>query len=114
MSDTLRHRTLPSGVHHLTLDRPLVRNALGQREYAALAAGIAAAVAQRAAAIVLTGTGPTFCAGNELAEFDTAWPQPAHGPVYRFLAALAACPCPVVAGVQGGAVGIGATMLLHC
>lgn len=114
MTDTIRHRSLAGGVQHLEIDRPQVRNALGLREYGQLAERLEAAAAQRCTAIVLTGAGPTFCAGNELAEFETAWPQPAHGPVYRFLAALAACPCPVVAGVQGGAVGIGATLLLHC
>ncbi len=114
MTDTVRVRTLAHGVQHIEIDRPQVRNALGQREYVRLADLIDAAAAQRCPALLLTSRGPTFCAGNELAEFDTAWPQPAHGPVYRFLAALAACPCPVVAGVQGGAVGIGATLLLHC
>lgn len=114
MTDTIRHRTLAHGVQHIEIDRPQVRNALGQREYGQLADRLEAAVADRCTAIVLTSRGPTFCAGNELAEFETSWPQPAHGPVYRFLAALAACPCPLVAGVQGGAVGIGATLLLHC
>lgn len=114
MTDTLHARTRVHGVQHIEIDRPQVRNALGQREYVRLAELIETAGAQGCPAVVLTSRGPTFCAGNELAEFESAWPQPAHGPVYRFLAALAACPCPVVAGVQGGAVGIGATLLLHC
>jgi len=105
---------LDHGIRHLELDRPQVRNALGQGEYAFLADSFEAAAREGCTAVVVSGRGAAFCAGNELAEFDTAWPQPVHGPVYRFLAALAACPCPVIAAVHGAAVGIGATLLLHC
>jgi enoyl-CoA hydratase/carnithine racemase len=50
----------------------------------------------------------------ELAEFDTAWPQPEGGPVVSFLRALYEIDVPVLAAVQGAAIGIGATMLLQC
>lgn len=113
MTDTVRHHALPGGVEHIELARPDRRNALREREYDALA-GLFTAVAPGAHAVVLSGQGASFCGGNDLAEFATAWPQPPQGPVWRFLTALAACPCPVVAAVHGAAVGIGATMLLHC
>jgi enoyl-CoA hydratase/carnithine racemase len=65
-------------------------------------------------AVLICSAGPVFCAGNDLAEFATEWPQPPDGPVLGFLRALHDLDKPVVAAVQGGAVGIGATMLLHC
>lgn len=114
MSASIRQHVLDHGVRHLEIDRPQVRNALGQGEYAFLAASFEAAAREGCTAVIISGCGTGFCAGNELAEFDTAWPQPVHGPVQRFLVALAACPRPVIAAVHGAAVGIGATMLLHC
>lgn len=113
MTDTVLQHTRAQGVEHIELARPERRNALREREYDALAELLAAA-APSARAVVLSGRGASFCAGNDLAEFATAWPQPPHGPVWRFLVALAACPCPVLAAVHGAAVGIGATLLLHC
>ena len=114
MTGTIQHREIAPGVHHLEIDRPEVRNALGVREYQWLADHLETLQAGAARAIVISGRGASFCAGNELAEFRTAWPQPAHGPVFRFLSALHACEFPVLAAVHGGAVGVGATMLLHC
>ena len=57
-----------------------------------------------------------FSAGNDLAEFaQAATPAKAWAlPVIRFLHALARSERPLVAAVQGLAVGVGTTMLLHC
>ena len=114
MTGSILHHVLADGVHHLEFVRPAQRNALGQREYSRLAEELELLNEDRCRAVVLSGRGEAFCAGNELSEFETAWPQPVHGPVYRFLAALNACPSVVIAAVHGAAVGIGATMLLHC
>ena len=103
------------GVWHVEFRNPAKRNALGVASYAALADTLLAASAAADLRVVLmSGQGPMFCAGNDIAEFATEWPQPAGGPVVRFLQALANVPVPVIAAVQGGAIGIGATMLLHC
>jgi enoyl-CoA hydratase/carnithine racemase len=103
------------GVWHIELRRPEKRNALGVADYAALADALERiAASPDARAAVLSGRGNSFCAGNNLAEFKTHWPQSLDGPLMRFLNALSVAPVPVIAAIQGAAVGIGATMLLHC
>ncbi len=104
-----------AGVWQVELQAPDKRNALNVDAYTVLAETLATIDSMHAArCIVLCSQGPVFCAGNDLAEFETRWPQPAHGPAYRFLETLGGLQLPVVAAVQGAAVGVGATMLLHC
>lgn len=111
----IRAEPTGNGIWHVELRRPEKRNALGVDLYASLAdAFVSIGESTDARVVVLSGQGPTFCAGNDLAEFETHWPQPPGGPVVRFLEALHRLPIPLVAAIQGAAVGIGATMLLHC
>ena len=66
--------------------------------------------------IVLRGEGDMFTAGNDVGEFAMmatgAFNSERH--VSRFVDAIARSTKPLVAAVQGRAVGIGTTMLLHC
>lgn len=103
-----------AGIRLLTLDRPERRNALDRATYLALAAAFEAAGEDEAVrAVVLTGAGGCFTAGNDIRDFqDVA--TPGQSPGLTFLKALRACPKPVVAAVEGHAVGIGTTLLLHC
>ncbi len=111
----MRAEAVGGGVWHVQMQRPEKRNALGVQAYTLLADALRQIGAMPdARAVVLSGQGEAFCAGNDLAEFATQWPQPPGGPVVRFLEALHGLAVPVVAAVQGAAVGIGATMLLHC
>ena len=57
-----------------------------------------------------------FCAGNDIGDFlKNGGEGGALGaPILRFLYALARCETPLVAAVQGNAVGVGTTMLMHC
>ena len=66
--------------------------------------------------VVIAAEGTMFTAGNDLAEFAAFGRKngPSERHVGRYLAALASFPKPVVAAVQGKAVGVGTTMLLHC
>ena len=102
------------GLRLVTMDRPERRNALDRASYAALAAAFVAANGEESVrAVVLTGAGGCFTAGNDLRDFqDTETAGESPGMV--FLAALRECAKPVVAAVEGHAVGIGATLLLHC
>ena len=85
--------------------------------YGALADAILAAETDKAVrVIVLRGEGDMFTAGNHVGEFAMmatgAFKGERH--VSRFVEAIARSTQPMVAAVQGRAVGIGTTMLLHC
>ena len=99
----------------LTFDRPDKRNAFTSDMYAALTAALAEAQNDAAIRVVLLqGAGGSFAAGNDLRDFLDAPPSGEHSPVVRFLYALVAFDKPHVAAVEGPAIGIGCTMLLHC
>lgn len=98
----------------LTLNRAERKNALTHAMYAAMAEGLERANGDAAIrAVVITGSGDSFTAGNDLADFAAGMPA-GELPVTRFLRALRDCEKPVIAGVNGTAVGVGLTMLLHC
>ena len=102
-------------VAELRLARPEKRNAITTAMYAALADGIGAAHADAGVrAVLISGEGSSFTAGNDLHDFIANPPQGRESPVFRFLHGLADATKPIVAAVQGQAVGIGTTMLLHC
>ena len=116
MTDDIRSEH-DGGVLKLTLARPGRKNALTNVMYGVLADQLEAAASDGTVrAILLGGEGDLFCAGNDLGEF--ALQSEGKGPkvrqVFRFLRALARSTLPIVAAVQGKAVGIGTTMLLHC
>jgi enoyl-CoA hydratase/carnithine racemase len=99
----------------LTFARPDKKNALTNVMYGALADAIVAAETDQAVrAIVIRGEGDMFTALNDVGEFAAiatgAFKGERH--VARFLSALAHSTRPLVAAVQGRAVGT--TMLLHC
>ena len=105
------------GILTLTFARPDKKNAITNLMYGALADAINAAETDKATrVIVLRGEGDMFTAGNDVGEFAMmatgAFKDDRH--VSRFLDAIAHSTRPLVAAVQGRAVGIGTTMLLHC
>ena len=102
------------GIRLITLDWPERRNALDRAAYAGLTAAVQAAAHDEAVrAVVLTGAGGCFTAGNDLRDFQDIDTE-GDSPGLTFLKTLRACPKPVVAAVEGHAVGIGTTLLLHC
>ena len=115
MSDETVLEERSGGVCTLTLARPDKKNALSLAMYERLGAVLqTTATDPEIRVVLLRGLGGTFSAGNDLADFLA---QPASGldsPVARFLQALMDTPKPVVAAVEGVAIGIGTTMLLHC
>lgn len=107
--------TAEEGVARVGIVRPQKKNALTQAMYAALADGLAQAEADEGVnAILLHGADEVFSAGNDMADFLTHFSLDASAPVVRFLHTLADATKPVVAAVNGAAIGIGTTMLLHC
>lgn len=104
------------GVLAITLARPDRRNAITVAMYSALADAIEGAANDESIRILtLRGEGQDFTAGNDLNDFLTALRRESDDiPVWRLLRALGRNTVPIVAAVQGNAVGIGTTMLLHC
>ena len=103
------------GVATLTFDRADKKNAITGDMYEAVARHLREASADKAVrAVLFTGTGSAFTAGNDLKDFaDPKFARP-DSPVLSFMQGLATFDKPVVAAVNGMAVGIGVTMLLHC
>jgi len=99
----------------IQFNRPERKNALSLAMYAALADIILAANNDRQVRVlVLSGVNECFTSGNDLLDFMNEPEIHERHPVVRFMAALQNCVKPVVAIVQGHAVGIGTTLLLHC
>jgi enoyl-CoA hydratase/carnithine racemase len=106
--------TVEQEVLTVALQRPARRNAITQGMYAAMADAFDAASAHDGVgAVVLHGQPGCFTAGNDLQDFaepDARRERAGH----RFLHAIAGCRVPIVAAVDGHAVGVGTTLLLHC
>jgi enoyl-CoA hydratase/carnithine racemase len=102
-------------VARIGLARPEKKNALTAEMYTQLAAALAQAGADpQVRAILLHGTKDCFTAGNDLADFLKRPPSGEASPTWRFFEVLPNLEKPVVAAVNGPAVGIGTTLLLHC
>lgn len=105
-------------VRTIALDRPEKKNALTHAMYADMAAAILAFEADDNLRVaVLTGTSDCFTAGNDLGDFLSQPPElvgEERPPVAQFMYALLETKKPVIAALEGPAVGIGLTMLLHC
>lgn len=98
----------------ITLQRPDKKNAITQEMYGVMADALVAYAGDDAVrALVITGTGDYFTSGNDLQDFARGG-DGGEPPVKRFLEAIAGCPKPVIAAVNGSAIGVGLTMLLHC
>ncbi|MEZ4635522.1 MAG: enoyl-CoA hydratase [Caldilineaceae bacterium] len=99
----------------LRINRVDKKNALTAEMYDALTAALDQAIDDPGVHVVLiTGGESCFTAGNDIGDFIANPPVDANSPVMRFLRTLTAFPKPLVAAVNGVAVGIGTTMLLHC
>ena len=101
------------GVATFTISRPDCRNALDPDTYGALSHALKTADARSDIhAIIITGAAGHFTAGNDLRAFQTAGTGARAG--MDFLHTIVAIDTPIIAAVEGSAVGIGVTMLLHC
>ena len=118
MSDHIRYE-VDGGIATITIDRPEKRNAM---TFVMLAEFIEAVrevgADDQARVVIVTGTGGAFCAGTDLADLNTV-PGDVRG--VRGEAEqtdvwwpLAACPKPVIAAVDGPAVGMGAEFTSQC
>lgn len=107
--------TAERGVLNLQFNRPRKKNALTADMYMVLAEALEQAESDATVRVVLfNGTGDCFTSGNDLADFLDNPPTGEDSPVYRFILALSRAEKPLVAAVSGPAIGLGATLLLHC
>ena len=108
-----------NGVATVEIARPEKKNALTAAMYIAMAEALQAAQDDGSVrALLITGQPGIFTSGNDIEDFLSRPPgqgsDAQDSPVFRFLNALTNCGKPVVAAVTGAAIGVGATMLLHC
>lgn len=114
MSENVRVEKPAPGVLGVVLDRPERKNAITVSMYRALREAVEAGEADRdVRVLVLSGSGADFTSGNDVADFQK--PQMEFpSPAVQFLQTLSTARKPIVAAVEGHAIGIGTTMLLHC
>ncbi|OBJ46459.1 enoyl-CoA hydratase [Mycolicibacterium mucogenicum] len=107
-----------SCVRTITLNRPNKRNAIDMELRIALIEAIdAASVDPCVRAIILTGAGSAFCAGGDVASMqrmpaDRA--QPRADLAKRVIASIWRTPKPIIAAVEGPAIGAGAALAAAC
>jgi len=110
-------------IQTIRLNRADKKNALSPEMYLALAEALKSAQTDRNVRVtLLTGSGDSFTAGNDLGDFVITSNAPkgeksltqGPAPFPTFLSALMAAQKPVIAAVNGMAIGIGVTMLMHC
>ena len=117
MSDDIRvEDTGP--VRVIRFDRVAKKNAITRAMYSAMARALEEASSDAAIrVVVIAGQDGVFTAGNDLVDFMEAPPHIGGAdtpPVEDFMRALMGCSKPVIAAVDGMAIGIGTTLLLHC
>lgn len=99
----------------IRINRPEKKNALTQAMYGAMADALIGAETDASIRVtVITGSADSFTSGNDIMDFLQ---NPATGEdsdVNRFLSSLAKIEKPLISAVNGLAVGVGTTMLLHC
>jgi enoyl-CoA hydratase/carnithine racemase len=101
-------------VRIIRLDRPEKKNALTVAMYEDLIRAFDDAKGDDAVrALLVVGHPGVFSAGNDIPDFIQNPPTGEDSAVFRVLTAISTFPKPVVAGVDGPAVGLGTTMLLH-
>jgi len=107
---------LKDDVLRITIDRPEKKNALTGAMYTALADAVEQGDANAEVRVMLLhGNGDSFTAGNDLEDFvANSWKGQTHPPAIRFITTVVHAKKPIVAAVQGSAVGVGVTILLHC
>jgi enoyl-CoA hydratase/carnithine racemase len=104
-------------VVEIRFNRPDKKNAITNAMYGVMADAVAAAQSDDAVRVVLfTSNGDFFSAGNDIKDFAAQATGAFEGPrhVGRFLEEVIKAKKPIVAAVQGHAVGVGATMLFQC
>lgn len=103
------------GVLTIRLNRPEKKNALTREMYEAMAAAFEQVDADPTLRVaLLTGTGDSFTSGNDIGDFQARAAGNRESSASRFLPAISTMQKPLIAAVNGPAIGVGTTMLMHC
>ena len=108
------------GVARVTIDRPERKNAMNRQMWRTIASLFATLGANASVRVViLAGAGGDFCAGADIAEFDTVRGDPQAARAYEAensaaFAAIRDCPVPVIAAIRGVCFGGGFGMAAAC
>ena len=114
MTDTVV-TTRTDGVLEIRLNRPEKKNALTRDMYEAMAAAFDQVDADPTLRVaLLTGTGDTFTSGNDIGDFQSRAANDGESSASRFLPTISCMQKPLIAAVNGAAIGVGTTMLMHC
>ncbi len=96
-------------------NRPEKKNAITQDMYQAMADAVNAYAADDTnRALMFTADSDYFTSGNDLQDFAMGSRGDGIPPVAQFLHAIKDCPKPMIAAVNGPAIGVGLTLTLHC
>src|SRR6267143_1875891 len=113
MADIITEQS--ESILRVVLNRPAKKNAMTSGMYVTLADLFKeAAKDERIRVVLWHGAGDSFCAGNDVEDFLKNPPGPGASPQAQLMNALADFDKPLVAAVQGAAIGGGTTMLTHC
>jgi enoyl-CoA hydratase/carnithine racemase len=113
MSDIITERS--GSILRIQLNRPAKKNAMTMSMYVTLADLLNDAAQDEGIRVALWhGAGDSFCAGNDVEDFLKNPPGPGESPQARLMHALINLDKPLIAAVQGAAIGGGTTMLTHC
>ena len=112
MSDVLVTQT--GSILEVLFNRPEKKNALTRAMYTAVADAFRHAEGDTSIRVVLlSGAGDTFTSGNDIKDFQNRAAMNESTHASPFLAALSSLTRPLVAAVNGAAIGVGTTMLAH-
>ena len=113
MSDIVTERS--GNILSIQLNRPAKKNAMTSSMYITMAELLNGAAKDDQIRVVLWhAAGNSFSAGNDIEDFMKNPPAPGESPQAQLIHALINFEKPLVAAVQGAAIGGGTTMLAHC
>lgn len=107
--------TVEDRILKVVINRADKKNALTQPMYTAMTQALEELDRNPELRVVyITGVGNVFTSGNDVMDFMGGLDSLEDSPVGRFLKAIATTQKPMIAAVNGLAIGIGTTLLLHC
>jgi enoyl-CoA hydratase/carnithine racemase len=116
-ADNMNHieYSVAHSVATIRFNRPEKKNAITLEMYVEFTNALAKTNADAdVRAVLITGAGDAFTSGNDIANFRERTGREDGGAAEQFMLSIVNSEKPLVAAVNGVAIGVGATMLLHC